>query len=63
MVRVPALRTLENSLRRVGFVHVAGVDEVGRGCLASPVVAAAVVLDPQRHMPRVSFIATSSPAT
>jgi ribonuclease HII len=27
---------------------VAGVDEVGRGCLAGPVVAAAVILDPAR---------------
>src|SRR5436305_13710516 len=44
------MRTLENALRRVGFVHVAGVDEVGRGCLAGPVVAAAVVLDPGRHI-------------
>ncbi|PYR44375.1 MAG: ribonuclease HII, partial [Acidobacteria bacterium] len=44
MTRVPAMRTLENALRRVGFVHVAGVDEAGRGCLAGPVVAAAVVL-------------------
>jgi len=44
------MRTLENALRRVGFVHVAGVDEVGRGCLAGPVVAAAVVLDPERHI-------------
>jgi ribonuclease HII len=44
MVRVSAMRTLENALRRVGFCHVAGVDEVGRGCLAGPVVAAAVVL-------------------
>ena len=51
MVRVPATRTLENSLRRVGFLHVAGVDEVGRGCLAGPVVAAAVVLHPDRHIP------------
>lgn len=50
MVRVAAMRTLENALRRVGFVHVAGVDEVGRGCLAGPVVAAAVVLDPARHI-------------
>ena len=50
MVRVPAQRTLENALRRVGFCHVAGVDEVGRGCLAGPVVAAAVVLDPARHI-------------
>lgn len=54
MVRVPAMRTLENALRRVGFVHVAGVDEVGRGCLAGPVVAGAVVLHPDRHIPRVS---------
>jgi ribonuclease HII len=44
------MRTLENALRRVGFVHVAGVDEVGRGCLAGPVVAAAVVLHPDRHI-------------
>src|SRR5262249_6392441 len=33
-----------------GLAHVAGVDEVGRGCLAGPVVAAAVVLDPARHI-------------
>jgi ribonuclease HII len=53
MTRVPAMRTLENALRRVGFVHVAGTDEVGRGCLAGPVVAAAVVLHPDRHIPGV----------
>ena len=53
MSRVPATRTLENALRRVGFVHVAGCDEVGRGCLAGPVVAAAVVLHPDRHVPGV----------
>jgi ribonuclease HII len=47
------MRTLENTLRRVGFVHVAGVDEVGRGCLAGPVVAAAVVLHPGKHVPGV----------
>ena len=52
--RVPAMRTLENALRRLGFLHVAGVDEVGRGCLAGPVVAAAVVLDPSRHIRWVS---------
>ena len=48
------MRTLENALRRGGFVHVAGVDEVGRGCLAGPVVAAAVVLDPDKHIPGVA---------
>jgi ribonuclease HII len=54
MTRVSATRTLENALRRVGFMHVAGVDEVGRGCLAGPVVAAAVVLHPDRHVAGVS---------
>ena len=34
----------ERTLRREGFQHIAGVDEAGRGCLAGPVVAAAVVL-------------------
>ena len=53
-MRVPAMRTLENALRRVGFAWVAGCDEVGRGCLAGPVVAAAVVLHPDRHIPGVS---------
>ena len=37
----------------MGFVYVAGVDEVGRGCLAGPVVAAAVVLNPERYIPRI----------
>ena len=41
-----ARRTVENALRRFGFARIAGVDEVGRGCLAGPVVAAAVVLGP-----------------
>ena len=45
-----ARRTIENALRRLGFLRVAGVDEVGRGCLAGPVVAGAVVLDPGRHI-------------
>src|SRR5919108_327076 len=50
MTRVAATRTLENTYRRLGFVHVAGVDEVGRGCLAGPVVTAAVVLDPTQRI-------------
>jgi len=35
----------EKILRRSGFDLIAGVDEVGRGALAGPVVAAAVMLD------------------
>jgi len=49
-VKARAMRTLENALRRYGFHRIAGVDEVGRGCLAGPVVAAAVVLDPGRYI-------------
>ena len=46
-----ARRTEENQLRRFGFCRIAGADEVGRGCLAGPVYAAVVVLDPDRHIP------------
>jgi ribonuclease HII len=53
MVKVRAFRTLENALRRMGFVYVAGCDEVGRGCLAGPVVAGAVILDSERYIARV----------
>jgi ribonuclease HII len=34
-----------------GFRFVAGVDEVGRGCLAGAVVAAAVILDLSKPLP------------
>ena len=60
MVKVRAFRTLENSFRRMGFNYVAGVDEVGRGCLAGPVVAAAVVLDPERYIPRIGDSKTTT---
>lgn len=39
---------IESRLRAEGFWPVAGVDEVGRGPLAGPVAAAAVILDPRR---------------
>ena len=50
MAKARAMRTLENALRRWGFQRIAGADEVGRGCLAGPVVAAAVILDPGHHI-------------
>lgn len=40
--------SLEQTLIDAGLTRVAGVDEVGRGPLAGPVTAAAVVLDPSR---------------
>jgi ribonuclease HII len=42
------LDTHERDLRARGFAVVAGIDEVGRGSLFGPVVAAAVVLCPSR---------------
>ena len=49
--RPVARRTVENAVRKLGFNRVAGADEVGRGCLAGPVVAASVVLNPYRRFP------------
>jgi ribonuclease HII len=51
MGRRRAARTVENFTRRFGFARIAGVDEVGRGCLAGPVVVGVVVLDDRRHIP------------
>lgn len=44
-VAAPTLQ-IEQSLWAQGFVHVAGIDEAGRGALAGPVVTAAVVVTP-----------------
>ncbi len=62
MVRIRAMRTLENAIRRWGFYRVAGCDEVGRGCLAGPVVAGVVVLDPARHIPGLADSKTMTAA-
>ena len=40
----------ERAAWRSGLAHVAGVDEAGRGPLAGPVVAAAVILNPERRL-------------
>jgi len=45
------VKPFEAALRRAGHRRVAGVDEAGRGPLAGPVVAAAVVLQPGRRLP------------
>jgi len=46
-------RRWERRAERAGFALVAGVDEVGRGALFGPVVAAAVILDPRRRIPGI----------
>jgi ribonuclease HII len=45
LARVAEMSVVERRLRDSGFRCIAGTDEVGRGCLAGPVVAACVVLD------------------
>jgi ribonuclease HII len=62
MGRRLATRALERALQRCGFVNIAGVDEVGRGCLAGPVVAAAVILDPACRIPGLADSKLLSPA-
>lgn len=42
---------LEQNLWQQGYSHVAGVDEVGRGPLAGPVVTAAVILPQDYYLP------------
>lgn len=41
----------EEQARDEGYRFIAGVDEVGRGCLAGPVVAAACILDLAKPVP------------
>jgi ribonuclease HII len=41
----------EEEARNAGYSFVAGLDEVGRGCIAGPVVAAACILDPSKAYP------------
>jgi len=45
---IRCVSTFEREARERGFFQIAGVDEVGRGCLFGPVFAAAVILDPAR---------------
>ncbi|MBP7415839.1 MAG: ribonuclease HII [Pyrinomonadaceae bacterium] len=42
----------EQQARDAGFGLIAGLDEVGRGCLAGPVVAGACILDLDRKLPK-----------
>lgn len=41
----------EDQARSEGYLFIAGVDEVGRGCIAGPVVAAACILDREKPLP------------
>lgn len=49
----PKLYTIENNLHYLGAKYIAGVDEAGRGPLAGPVFAAAVILKPDAKFTHV----------
>jgi ribonuclease HII len=49
-LRLDAMLHFERVLWKAGVVHIAGVDEVGMGPLAGPVVAAAVVFPPNTEI-------------
>jgi ribonuclease HII len=52
MARAPVCGwTLENAARRGGAMCIAGLDEVGRGPMFGPVVAAAVIFPERRRLP------------
>ncbi|HSA59902.1 MAG TPA: ribonuclease HII [bacterium] len=55
------LLPLERSLHAKGILSVAGVDEAGRGCLAGPVFAAAVILPAGLVIPQVDDSKKLSP--
>lgn len=42
--------SLETELHKAGYVRIAGIDEAGRGPLAGPVAAAAVILPDRFHL-------------
>ena len=50
-IKKPGLH-FERQAQAEGYTLVAGVDEVGRGCLAGPVVAAACILDAKKRLPK-----------
>jgi ribonuclease HII len=52
--RQPPTHRHATALVKAGYPLVAGVDEVGRGCLAGPVAAAAVILPPRLRLPGVT---------
>ena len=56
------MSVFEEKAKEAGFVHIAGIDEAGRGPLAGPVVAAAVILDPDQPIPGVNDSKKLSPS-
>jgi ribonuclease HII len=61
-MRLDAMLNFERVLWRAGVQHIAGVDEVGMGPMAGPVVAAAVVFAPHTEIPGIDDSKKLDPA-
>lgn len=55
------MNSFERNARECGYGHIAGIDEAGRGPLAGPVVAAAVILPPDYAHPEINDSKKLSP--
>jgi ribonuclease HII len=62
-IRLSRLLSREHKLWKSGLEHIAGVDEAGRGPLAGPVVAAAVVFSKDVWIPGIDDSKKLSPST
>jgi ribonuclease HII len=61
-VRAPRdMRCFERDARGRGYQRIAGIDEAGRGPLAGPVIAAAVILPPDYEDPEINDSKKLSP--
>ncbi|HEX2769535.1 MAG TPA: ribonuclease HII, partial [Geobacteraceae bacterium] len=58
----PAWTLFEELARRQGYSCIAGIDEAGRGALAGPVVAAAVVFPKGAEIPGINDSKKLTPA-
>lgn len=54
LLRIEKMMKIERAFMAQGFVRIAGTDEAGRGPLAGPVVAAAVILSPEMDLREIN---------
>lgn len=62
MKEIPLNLEIEHLIWQQNVRYIAGIDEAGRGPLAGPVVAAAVIFEPYDHIERVKDSKKLSPA-